>query len=130
MDPRDQPRDPRGPPPEQRYGPPSGPRDPRGERGPPGPQNDGRFSGPVHSPQQQWGPNQGGPPPRGPQGFNPGPAGPVAQGGDVTTQDQEKAALIMQVLSLTDQQIALLPEDQRQSIMVLKEQIAHSTQPH
>lgn len=36
----------------------------------------------------------------------------------------------MQVLSLTDQQIALLPEDQRQSIMVLKEQIAHSTQPH
>lgn len=23
-------------------------------------------------------------------GFNPGPAGPVAQGGDVTTQDQEK----------------------------------------
>ena len=39
-----------------------------------------------------------------------------------------QAALIMQVLSLTDQQIALLPEDQRQSIMVLKEQIAHSTQ--
>ena len=36
----------------------------------------------------------------------------------------------MQVLSLTDQQIALLPEDQRQSIVVLKEQIAHSTQPH
>lgn len=23
-------------------------------------------------------------------GFNPGPVGPVAQGGDVTTQDQEK----------------------------------------
>ena len=40
-----------------------------------------------------------------------------------------QAALIMQVLSLTDQQIALLPEDQRQSIMVLKEQIAHGT-PH
>lgn len=40
-----------------------------------------------------------------------------------------QAALIMQVLSLTDQQIALLPEDQRQSIMVLKEQIAQST-PH
>ena len=40
-----------------------------------------------------------------------------------------QAALIMQVLSLTDQQIALLPEDQRQSIMVLKEQIAQSA-PH
>ena len=69
MDPRDQPRDPRGPPPsEQRFGPPGGPRDPRGDRGPPGPPSDGRFSGPAHSPQQQWGPNQGGPPPRGPQG--------------------------------------------------------------
>ena len=71
--PRDQPRDPRGPPPDQRFGAPSGPRDPRSERGapgPPGPPNDGRFSGPVHSPQQQWGPNQGGPPPRGPPGEN------------------------------------------------------------
>ena len=70
MDPRDHPRDPRGPPPpEQRYGPPGGPRDPRGDHGPPGPQSDGRFSGPGQSPQQQWGPNQGGPPPRGPQGM-------------------------------------------------------------
>ena len=68
MDHRDQPRDPRGPPPEQRFGPPSGPRDPRGDRGPPGPPSDGRFSGPVHSPQQQWGSNQGGPPQRLPQG--------------------------------------------------------------
>lgn len=68
MDHRDQPRDPRGPPPEQRFGPPSGPRDPRGDRGPTGPPNDGRFSGPVHSPQQQWGSNQGGQPPRLPQG--------------------------------------------------------------
>ena len=67
MDHRDQPRDPRGPPPEQRFGPPGGPRDPRSDRGPSGPPNDGRFSGPVHSPQQQWGPNQGGPPPRLPQ---------------------------------------------------------------
>lgn len=128
-DPRDQPRDPRGPPPDQRFGG-GGPRDPRGERGPPGPPSDGRFSGPTHSPQQQWAPNQGGPPARGPPGFNPPQPGPVAQGADVTAQDQEKAALIMQVLSLTDQQISLLPADQRQSIMVLKEQIAHSTQPN
>lgn len=34
----------------------------------------------------------------------------------------------LQVLQLSDQQIALLPPDQRQSIMVLKEQIARSTQ--
>lgn len=66
-DPRDQPRDPRGPPPDQRFGA-GGPRDPRAERGPPGPPSDGRFSGPAHSPQQQWAPNQGGLPPRGPPG--------------------------------------------------------------
>ena len=39
------------------------------------------------------------------------------------------AALIMQVLQLSDEQIALLPPDQRQSIMVLKEQIARSSRP-
>ncbi|EEC00489.1 RNA recognition motif-containing protein [Ixodes scapularis] len=59
--------------------------------------------------------------------MGPGPARP---GGNpvISAQDQEKAALIMQVLQLSDQQIALLPPDQRQSIMVLKEQIARSTQ--
>lgn len=41
--------------------------------------------------------------------------------------DQEKAALIMQVLQLSEEQIALLPPDQRQSIMVLKDQIARSS---
>lgn len=42
--------------------------------------------------------------------------------------DQEKAALIMQVLQLSDEQIAMLPSEQRTSILVLKEQIAKSTQ--
>lgn len=42
--------------------------------------------------------------------------------------DQEKAALIMQVLQLSDEQIAMLPPEQRTSILVLKEQIAKSTQ--
>ena len=37
--------------------------------------------------------------------------------------DPEKAALIMQVLQLTDEQIAVLPAEQRQSIMMLKQQI-------
>lgn len=40
--------------------------------------------------------------------------------------DQEKAALIMQVLKLTDEQIAILPPEQRASILLLKEQIAKS----
>ncbi|GFX81264.1 cleavage stimulation factor subunit 2 [Trichonephila clavipes] len=39
-------------------------------------------------------------------------------------EDQEKAALIMQVLQLSDEQIAMLPPEQRQSIIVLKEQLA------
>lgn len=38
--------------------------------------------------------------------------------------DQEKAALIMQVLQLSEEQIAQLPPEQRASILVLKEQIA------
>ena len=37
--------------------------------------------------------------------------------------DPEKAQLIMQVLKLTDEQIALLPSDQRESIMHLKRQL-------
>ncbi|RWS04018.1 cleavage stimulation factor subunit 2-like isoform X2 [Dinothrombium tinctorium] len=45
----------------------------------------------------------------------------------ITTQEQEKAQLIMQVLQLSDQQIAMLPPEQRQSIMVLKDQIARGT---
>uniref|UniRef100_UPI00358E0055 cleavage stimulation factor subunit 2-like isoform X2 n=1 Tax=Myxine glutinosa TaxID=7769 RepID=UPI00358E0055 len=44
----------------------------------------------------------------------------------VTPQDQEKAALIMQVLQLTPDQISLLPPEQRHSIMILKEQIQKS----
>ena len=34
-----------------------------------------------------------------------------------------QAALIMQVLQLTDEEIADLPPEQRQSILILKEQI-------
>lgn len=35
-----------------------------------------------------------------------------------------QAALIMQVLQLTDQQIAMLPPEQRQSILILKDQLS------
>lgn len=41
--------------------------------------------------------------------------------------DNEKAQLIMQVLQLSDEQIAMLSPEQRASILVLKEQIAKST---
>ena len=51
------------------------------------------------------------------------PAGMAAGFGPGTT-DTEKAALIMQVLQLSDEQISMLPPEQRQSILVLKEQIA------
>ncbi|XKL63231.1 hypothetical protein PGB90_005595 [Kerria lacca] len=40
--------------------------------------------------------------------------------------DTEKANLIMQVLQLTDEQIAMLPAEHRQSILNLKDQIAKS----
>lgn len=50
-----------------------------------------------------------------------------ALGTKITPQDHEKAALIMQVLQLTDEQISMLPQDQRQSILILKEQIAKSS---
>ncbi|KAG5894097.1 hypothetical protein JTB14_003953 [Gonioctena quinquepunctata] len=46
--------------------------------------------------------------------------------GPAGASDQEKAALIMQVLQLSDEQIAMLPPEQRNSILVLKEQIAKS----
>uniref|UniRef100_A0A672JDZ8 Cleavage stimulation factor, 3' pre-RNA, subunit 2 n=1 Tax=Salarias fasciatus TaxID=181472 RepID=A0A672JDZ8_SALFA len=60
----------------------------------------------------------------GPVPHNLGPnANPAARPGQVSTQDQEKAALIMQVLQLTPEQIAMLPPEQRQSILILKEQI-------
>ncbi|KAL7295268.1 hypothetical protein TKK_0011405 [Trichogramma kaykai] len=52
------------------------------------------------------------------------PTGSIPSG----ATDQEKAALIMQVLQLSDEQIAMLPPEQRQSILVLKEQIAKSSQ--
>ncbi|KAG9338639.1 hypothetical protein JZ751_025477 [Albula glossodonta] len=61
-------------------------------------------------------PGLSGVPQTGAGGFSPGQS-------QVTSQDHEKAALIMQVLQLTPEQIAMLPPEQRQSILILKEQI-------
>lgn len=57
------------------------------------------------------------------------PANRLPSGGIPTdATDQDKAALIMQVLQLSEEQIAMLPPEQQASILVLKEQIAKSTQ--
>ncbi|KAE8583809.1 hypothetical protein XENTR_v10020701 [Xenopus tropicalis] len=115
--------DPRGPPMDARGG-----RDPRAlePRGP-GPVPGSAPRVPVAGMQ--------GPGPMGPQPPRqvPGIQGASTQGGfspgqsQVTPQDHEKAALIMQVLQLTPDQIAMLPPEQRQSILILKEQIQKST---
>jgi cleavage stimulation factor subunit 2 len=48
------------------------------------------------------------------------PAAPANADG---TDDKEKAQLIMQVLQLTPEQINMLPDEQRRSILTLKEQL-------
>lgn len=58
-------------------------------------------------------------------GRGPPPNVPTGIPNDAT--DNEKAQLIMQVLQLSDEQIAMLSAEQRASILVLKEQIAKST---
>jgi len=101
------------------FGPPGGPnfnderrdprsRDPRGDRasngnGPPLPMFNSR-----NVPQMD-NPSSGGPPPQLPS--------------HLAGADPEKAQLIMQVLQLTEEQISMLPQQQRESIMILKEQI-------
>uniref|UniRef100_A0A8C8G0F8 RRM domain-containing protein n=1 Tax=Oncorhynchus tshawytscha TaxID=74940 RepID=A0A8C8G0F8_ONCTS len=126
--------EPRGPPmgePRGMMGEPRGPpmgRDPRAVD-PRGPVSGQR----VPTAQGMQGPsphsmNTNAPPP-----ARPGPGAPQSGGSfspgqsQVTSQDHEKAALIMQVLQLTPEQIAMLPPEQRQSILVLKEQILKTT---
>ncbi|XP_005722991.2 cleavage stimulation factor subunit 2 isoform X2 [Pundamilia nyererei] len=122
VDPRAAPMmEPRGPPMEARG------RDPRamdarvpvtGQRVPIAPGMQGpvpHAMGPNAPPPARPGAGISGVPPSG-GGFSPGQ-------NQVSTQDQEKAALIMQVLQLTPEQIAMLPPEQRQSILILKEQI-------
>ncbi|KAF4520390.1 hypothetical protein B566_EDAN016676 [Ephemera danica] len=96
-------------------------RDPRGqfEQRP-----DPRAGPPVPMPVPQ--PRPVAPPPQPPPAARPATIPPAIGGGSAS--DQEKAQLIMQVLQLSDEQIAMLPPEQRQSILVLKEQIAKSTQ--
>ncbi|XP_055976564.1 cleavage stimulation factor subunit 2 tau variant isoform X2 [Sorex fumeus] len=89
-----------------------------GAGGPPGPRQVPRMQGAgMQAGGMQGAGKQGG---GQPSSYSPGQS-------QVTPQDQEKAALIMQVLQLTADQIAMLPPEQRQSILILKEQIQKST---
>lgn len=65
----------------------------------------------------------GGPAPMGAPPVAPAQPGGGALPAHLAGADPDKAQLIMQVLKLTDEQIALLPAEQRQSIMELKKQI-------
>lgn len=127
-EPRNMMGDPRGPPMMEQRGPPmeTRGRDPRAmdTRGPVAAQRVPMATGMPGPAPHSMAPNA--PPPARP---GPGNSGPPSGGGfspgqsQVSTQDQEKAALIMQVLQLTPEQIAMLPPEQRQSILILKEQI-------
>ncbi|CAB1337169.1 unnamed protein product, partial [Coregonus sp. 'balchen'] len=118
--------EPRGPPMMEPRGPPmeTRGRDPRAvdTRGPVSGQRVPMAQGMQGPPPHSMNPNA--PPP-----ARPGPGVPQSGGSfspgqsQVTSQDHEKAALIMQVLQLTPEQIAMLPPEQRQSILILKEQI-------
>lgn len=59
------------------------------------------------------------------QQFNPNQSRLVNQP-NASTEDQERAVLIMRVLQLSDEQIANLPDPQRQSVLQLKQQIQAS----
>ncbi|XP_014067684.2 cleavage stimulation factor subunit 2 isoform X2 [Salmo salar] len=130
--------EPRGPPMMEQRGPPM--MEPRG----PPMENRGRDPravdprGPVSGQRVPTAQGMQGPPPHSmntnaPPPARPGPGVPQSGGSfspgqsQVTSQDHEKAALIMQVLQLTPEQIAMLPPEQRQSILVLKEQILKTT---
>ncbi|KAK4305974.1 hypothetical protein Pmani_022167 [Petrolisthes manimaculis] len=92
-------------------------RDPRASR-PNYPQDKDFRSGGSQPPPAR----SGGPPPP-----PPAAAAPTLPA-NLAGQDQEKASLIMQVLQLSDEQIKMLPPEQRASILQLKEQIQRSQQ--
>jgi len=125
------PHDGRGPPPPHANGPP--PPDMRDPRGPPPPMHGGPREA-NFPPSSHAGPPPAGPPPPSSQ-FEQRRDGPqfpaglsslsgAASGSSGGPNEEEKQRLIMQVLNLTDSQINMLPEDQRESIRLLKSQFS------
>jgi len=116
-----------GPPPQQGgYGQPPpnqfnrGPPGPGGFGGPP--QQQGPYGG-LSGPPQQGG--YGGPPGPGPAGYGtppPGVApGPSAALGGAAAGSAQQQALLQQVLSMSQMQIDMLPPDQRQTVMAIRQ---------
>ena len=62
----------------------------------------------------------------GPQNVGSAGSSPIQLPPHLASADPGRTALIMQVLQLTDEQIAMLPAEQRLSIMELKKQIAQT----
>ncbi|CAH8620221.1 unnamed protein product [Dicrocoelium dendriticum] len=92
----------------------------------PNPQMGFHPNGPLHlSPQTARPPR---PPPVSQQQITPAVAAAAAANMGPNSVlagqgEQEKVTLIMQVLQLSDEQLAMLPDDQRRSILILKEQL-------
>jgi len=114
------------------HGGPGGPLPP----GPPLPGLGGPMPGPPISGPPM--PGHGGPPP--PSQFDqrqdlppglPAGLGGLSSGANNASgpNEEEKQRLIMQVLNLTEQQIFMLPEDQRESIRLLKSKFANTSRP-
>jgi len=107
------------------HGGPGGPMPP----GPPLPGIGGPMPGPPISGPPMGG--HGGPPPQYQQSQELPPGLPAGLGGlssgSAGPNEEEKQRLIMQVLNLTEQQIVMLPEDQRESIRLLKSKFANNT---
>lgn len=115
--PRGQPLQPTGPPPQHSNNPP-----PQHSNNPP---HHGDHIRPQPS-SREWYPPQSGGQHSSTRGHAPPPSRfPPSE--SMTNDDQEKAALLMQVLSLTDDQIQMLPPDQRNNILRLKEQLSHTS---
>jgi len=124
-----------GPPPhnDMRSGGPPMDRDMRGGPPPAGfgqmpPVSGPPVSGPPMAgpPMSVAGPMGGGPPPGGMPAPAAGLLAGLAGGGPGGPSEEEKQRLIMQVLNLTEDQIRSLPDDQRESILLLKSQIGQN----
>ena len=94
--------------------------DPRVDRNNFDPRSSNNGQSATRGPMQMSGSNVG------PHNLGPSGSSAVQLPPHLATADPGRTALIMQVLQLTDDQIAMLPAEQRISIMELKKQIAQT----
>lgn len=94
--------------------------DPRADRGNFDPRNSNNGQPGSRGPMQMAGASVG------PQSIGGSGSSPIQLPPHLANADPGRTQLIMQVLQLTDEQIAMLPAEQRLSIMELKKQIAQT----